>query len=70
MPGDDVLHEITLSAIHAEASQANRILVLGPGQIEQLPALLEACPNTDHAAGAKPTDALLLQGSSRERSWT
>ena len=47
VPGYDVLHEIALAAIHTEASQANRVLVVGPGPGEQLPALLEACPNAE-----------------------
>ncbi len=47
VPGYDVLHEIALAAVHTMASQANRVLVVGPGPGQQLPDLLDACPNAE-----------------------
>ena len=47
VPGYDVLHEIALAAVHTMGSQANRVLVVGPGPGQQLPDLLSACPKAE-----------------------
>ena len=47
VPGYDVLHEIALAAVHSMATQAKRVLVVGPGPGEQLPGLLNACQNAE-----------------------
>ena len=47
IPGHDVLHEIARAAIHSTSSDAQQVLVVGPGPGDELPHLLHAC---GHAA--------------------
>ena len=47
IPGYDTLHEIALAAMHTMAPQATRVLVVGPGPGEQLPDLLNTCPEAE-----------------------
>jgi len=44
IPGHDVLHEISLAAVESAASDARQVLVVGPGPGDDLPSLLNACP--------------------------
>ena len=44
VPGHDTLHEIARAAMVTTSSQALRALVVGPGPGDELPFLLEACP--------------------------
>ena len=44
IPGHDVLHEIALAAVQSAASDARQVLVVGPGPGDDLPPLLNACP--------------------------
>ena len=43
IPGHDVLHEIARAAIQTTASDAQQVLVVGPGPGDDLPHLLNAC---------------------------
>ena len=43
IPGHDVLHEIARAAIHSTSSDAQQVLVVGPGPGDELPELLNAC---------------------------
>ena len=45
VPGYDVLHEIAAAAVKARASEAEHVLVIGPGPGEELPSQLDACQN-------------------------
>ncbi|KZR87657.1 hypothetical protein MITS9509_00458 [Synechococcus sp. MIT S9509] len=47
IPGYDTLHEIALSAMHNMAPLATRVLVVGPEPGEQLPDLLNTCPEAE-----------------------
>ena len=43
IPGHDVLHEIAAAAVRSLASDAQQVLVVGPGPGDELPPLLNAC---------------------------
>ena len=43
IPGHDVLHEIASATIQATASDAQHVLVVGPGPGDDLPTLLNTC---------------------------
>ena len=43
IPGHEVLHEIARAAIRASSSDAQQVLVVGPGPGDELPELLNAC---------------------------
>ena len=43
IPGHDVLHEIARAAIRSTSSDAQQVLVVGPGPGDELPELLNAC---------------------------
>ena len=59
IPGHDVLHEIARAAIQATASEAQRVLVVGPGPGDELPALLNAC--ADAAVTVLEPSELMLE---------
>ena len=59
IPGHDVLHEISRAAIQATASEAQRVLVVGPGPGDELPALLNAC--ADAAVTVLEPSELMLE---------
>ena len=59
IPGHDVLHEIARAAIQATASEAQRVLVVGPGPGDELPALLNAC--ADAAVTVLEPSQLMLE---------
>ena len=59
IPGHDVLHEIARAAIQATASEARRVLVVGPGPGDELPALLNAC--ADAAVTVLEPSELMLE---------
>ena len=59
IPGHDVLHEIARAAIQATASDAQRVLVVGPGPGDELPALLNAC--ADAAVTVLEPSELMLE---------
>jgi len=44
IPGHDVLHELATAAVQSAASDARQVLVVGPGPGDDLPPLLNACP--------------------------
>ena len=60
IPGHDVLHEIARAAIHCTSSDAQQVLVVGPGPGDELPHLLHAC---GHAALTvlEPSELMLEQ---------
>lgn len=43
IPGHEVLHEIAVAAVQSTASDAQQVLVVGPGPGDELPPLLNAC---------------------------
>ena len=59
IPGHDVLHEIARAAIQSTASDAQQVLVVGPGPGDDLPHLLNAC--TDAALTVLEPSALMLE---------
>ena len=60
IPGHDVLHEIARAAIQATASEAQRVLVVGPGPGDALPALLNACADAGVTV-LEPSELMLEQ---------
>ena len=60
IPGHDVLQEIARAAIHSTSSDAQQVLVVGPGPGDDLPQLLNAC---GHAALTvlEPSELMLEQ---------
>ncbi|QNI64648.1 methyltransferase domain protein [Synechococcus sp. A15-44] len=60
IPGHDVLHEIARAAIRSTSSDAQQVLVVGPGPGDELPELLNAC---GHAALTvlEPSELMLEQ---------
>ena len=44
IPGHDVLLEIATAAVQCSAGDARQVLVVGPGPGDELPPLLNACP--------------------------
>ncbi|WP_186479253.1 bifunctional 2-polyprenyl-6-hydroxyphenol methylase/3-demethylubiquinol 3-O-methyltransferase UbiG [Synechococcus sp. NOUM97013] len=59
IPGHNVLHEIARAAIQATASDAQRVLVVGPGPGDELPPLLNAC--ADAAVTVLEPSELMLE---------
>ena len=53
IPGHEVLHEIARAAIRASSSDAQQVLVVGPGPGDELPALLNARRRCSDGAGAQ-----------------
>ena len=59
IPGHDVLHEIASAAIQATASDAQQVLVVGPGPGDDLPTLLNTC--ADAAVTVLEPSGLMLE---------
>ena len=60
IPGHDVLHEIARAAIKATASDAQQVLVVGPGPGDELPHLLNACADAELTV-LEPSELMLEQ---------
>ena len=60
IPGHDVLHEIARAAIRASSSEAQQVLVVGPGPGDELPALLDACAGASLTV-LEPSELMLEQ---------
>ena len=60
IPGHDVLHEIARAAIKATASDAQQVLVVGPGPGDELPNLLNACADAELTV-LEPSELMLEQ---------
>ena len=60
IPGHEVLHEIAQAAIRASSSDAQQVLVVGPGPGDELPALLNACGDAELTV-LEPSELMLEQ---------
>ncbi len=60
IPGHEVLHEIARAAIQATASDAQQVLVVGPGPGDELPHLLNACADAELTM-LEPSELMLEQ---------
>ena len=60
IPGHAVLHEIARAAIQATASDAQQVLVVGPGPGDELPHLLNACADAGLTV-LEPSELMLEQ---------
>ena len=60
IPGHNVLHEIARAAIRACSSDAQQVLVVGPGPGDELPALLNACAGAELTV-LEPSELMLEQ---------
>lgn len=60
IPGHEVLHEIARAAIRASSSDAQQLLVVGPGPGDELPALLNACADAELTV-LEPSELMLEQ---------
>ena len=60
IPGHEVLHEIARAAIRASSSDAQQVLVVGPGPGDELPALLNACTDAELTV-LEPSELMLEQ---------
>ena len=60
IPGHDVLHEIAAAAARSLASDAQQVLVVGPGPGDELPALLNACADAELTV-LEPSELMLEQ---------